>query len=494
MPPDTQLFHHAGDADLSGNYLFVTSQPYMHRLDESLQPLLEARGGRIVRLPTGGLSKRNLPQGFFARHAFRAAFTVDCTAPCDLIPSDLPLIAIPHAFWSRPQTKALLELKPFYLGTTDYYLTQDGPGAAEGLVCSMRRRDVVRLLPFGSPKIDLLRQCWLDEPRKDTIMYCCGITADSCPIPQKLAIVRRCLRDFPQYQVVVRPYPGAMADYAPLVEAFGHDKRFTLDTGSTTLRYLPRAAALLYDANTTTGQMFMLATGQKAICLPSPDPGRKLFPHTHIAATPREVSAVVATCLAQLELGEVPELRRLRETMLYRPGETRRLFWQYLADIVQGNVPQQAISIACEYLGDSRPTSTREELEIMLQRLQAGSVEQSCNLFRGYPLYTKLESFYLTLRARTEQGLPCLVRLRQHPDGQEVDVCPEDVVDMPFLCWSSLRYYGPAGLRHIQTHQGLRLESPPATDFAVLLPDRSKDLFCQAFAKLIREIYAGPSA
>lgn len=190
----------------------------------------------------------------------------------------------------------------------------------------------------------------------------------------------------------------------------------------------------------------------------------------------------------------MPELRRLRETMLYRPGETRRLFWQYLADIVQGNVPQQAISIACEYLGDSRPTSTREELEIMLQRLQAGSVEQSCNLFRGYPLYTKLESFYLTLRARTEQGLPCLVRLRRHPDGQEVDVCPEDVVDMPFLCWSSLRYYGPAGLRHIQTHQGLRLESPPATDFAVLLPDRSKDLFCQAFAKLIREIYAGPSA
>ena len=493
MPPDTQLSHHAGDADLSGNYLFVTSQPYMHRLDESLQPLLEARGGRIVRLPTGGLSKRNLPQGFFARHAFRAAFTVDCTAPCDLIPSDLPLIAIPHAFWGMPQTKALLELKPFYLGTTDYYLTQDGPGAAEGLVCSMRRRDVVRLLPFGSPKIDLLRQCWLDEPRKDTIMYCCGITADSCPISQKLAIVRRCLRDFPQYQVVVRPYPGAMADYAPLVEAFGHDKRFTLDTGSTTLRHLPRAAALLYDANTTTGQMFMLATGQKAICLPSPDPGRKLFPHTHIAATPREVSAVIATCLAQLEQGEVPELRRLRETMLYRPGEARRLFWEYLSHILRAAVPPQAVAVACEYLGDCRPATRQDELALLLQRLEAGTVERSYNLFREYPLYNSLEAFYRTLRRRAEKGLPCLVRLIRQPGGQRLGVCREADMDRPFLCWGPLRDYGPPGLMHIQTHAPQRLAAP-TDDCALLLPDRSKDLFCQAFAKLIREIYAGPSA
>lgn len=245
MPPDTQFFRHAGDVDFSGNYLFVTSQRYMHRLDESLQPLLEARGGRIVRLLTGVVNKRNLPRGFFAHFAFRAAFTVDCTAPCDLLPSDLPLIAIPHAFWERPQTKVMLEEKPSYLGTADYYLTQDDPASSKGLAASMRRRDVVRLLPFGNPKLDLLRQNWLDEPRKDIIMYCCGMTDYSCPMSEKLEYVRRCLRDFPQYQVVVRPFPGAVADYASLVEAFGHDERFTLDTGSTTLFYLPRAATLL---------------------------------------------------------------------------------------------------------------------------------------------------------------------------------------------------------------------------------------------------------
>ena len=42
MPPDL---------DFSGNYLFVAERLRMHRLDESLRPLLEARGGRIVSPP-----------------------------------------------------------------------------------------------------------------------------------------------------------------------------------------------------------------------------------------------------------------------------------------------------------------------------------------------------------------------------------------------------------------------------------------------------------
>lgn len=486
----------ADDFDFSGNYLFVAERLRMHRLDESLRPLLEARGGRIVRLQADGeplatpdgWNLRDLPQDFFARHAFRAAFTTDNSTPPGLVPPEVPLIAIPHAFWETPQSEKLLGGWAAYLGNADYYLTQDRPASGHGFVSSQRRRDVVRLLPFGNLKLDLLRERWLNEPRKDIIMYCCGITAYGCPIPRKLEIVRRCLRDFPHHHVVVRPFPGAEAAYAPLTEALGHDGRFILDTGGSTLRYLPRAAALLYDVHTTTGNIFLLATGQTAVCLPAHDRDERPLPNAQLAATPEEVSAAVAACLAQLEQGEVPALRRLRESILYRPGEARELFWEYLACILQGGVPPQAVAVPCEYIGDCRPASRQEELALLLRRLRDDSVERSYNLFRGYPLYNNLEAFYRTLRRRTERGQPCLVRLKLHPKGRALRVCGDEEADMPFLCWAPLRDYGPPGLKHLQTHQRQRLGALTA-DCAILLPDRNKSLFRRAFADLIETVY-----
>lgn len=486
----------ADDFDFSGNYLFVAERLRMHRLDESLRPLLEARGGRIVRLQADGeplatpdgWNLRDLPRDFFAQHAFRAAFTTDNSTPPGLVPPEVPLIAIPHAFWETPQSEKLLGGWAAYLGNADYYLTQDRPASGHGFVSSQRRRDVVRLLPFGNLKLDLLRERWLNEPRKDIIMYCCGITAYGCPIPRKLEIVRRCLRDFPHHHVVVRPFPGAEAAYAPLTEALGHDGRFILDTGGSTLRYLPRAAALLYDVHTTTGNIFLLATGQTAVCLPAHDRDERPLPNAQLAATPEEVSAAVAACLAQLEQGEVPALRRLRESILYRPGEARELFWEYLACILQGGVPPQAVAVPCEYIGDCRPASRQEELALLLRRLRDDSVERSYNLFRGYPLYNNLEAFYRTLRRRTERGQPCLVRLKLHPKGRALRVCGDEEADMPFLCWAPLRDYGPPGLKHLQTHQRQRLGALTA-DCAILLPDRNKSLFRRAFADLIETVY-----
>ena len=404
----------ADNFDFSGNYLFVAERLRMHRLDESLRPLLEARGGRIVRLQADG-EPLATPDGwnlricrriFFARYAFRAAFTTDNSTPPGLVPPEVPLIAIPHAFWETPQSEKLLDGWAAYLGNADYYLTQDRPASGQGLVSSLRRRDMVRLLPFGNLKLDLLRERWLNEPRKDIIMYCCGTTAYGCPIPRKLEIVRRCLRDFPHHHVVVRPFPGAEAAYAPLTEALGHDERFILDTGGSTLRYLPRAAALLYDVHTTTGNIFLLATGQTAVCLPAHDRDEQALPYAQHAATPAEVSAAVAACLAQLEQGEVPALRRLRESILYRPGEARGLFWEYLACILQSEVPQQAVAVPCEYIGDCRPASRQEELALLLRRLRDGSVERSYNLFRGYPLYNNLEAFYRTLPRGRKRDCP----------------------------------------------------------------------------------------
>ncbi|WP_297226684.1 hypothetical protein [uncultured Desulfovibrio sp.] len=486
---------HADDFDFSGDYLFVAERLRMHRLDESLRPLLEARGGRIVRLQADhqalgtpdGWNLLDMPPDFFARHAFRAAFTTDNSTPRDLVPPQLPLIAIPHAFWETPQSEKLLGGWAAYLGNADYYLTQDRPSPGrDALVSSLRRRDVVRLLPFGSLKLDLLRERWLAEPRKDIIMYCCGVTAHSRPLEEKLELVRNCLRHFPRHHVVVRPFPGAEAAYAPLAEALRQEERFLLDTGSSSLCYLPRAATLLYDSHTTAGRIFLVATGQTAVCIPSldMDPKDEAL-HPCVIHSPAELPAAVAACLAQLEQGEVPELRRLREAIIYRPGEARHLFWEYLAAILRGCVPSQAVSVACEYIGGCRPASRQEELQLLLQRIQAGTVERSYNLFREYPLYNNLEAFYRTLRRRTEKGQPCLVRLKQHPTGWAMRICRDDDLGLPFFCWSPLRDYGLPGLKHIQTHQQQRLAAPEA-DCAILLPDRDTRLFRQAFAELVQ--------
>ena len=171
--------------------------------------------------------------------------------------------------------------------------------------------------------------------------------------------------------------------------------------------------------------------------------------------------------------------------------EARRLFWEYLANILEGGVPARAVAVACEYIGDCRPASRAEELELLLRRLQAGTVERSYNLFRGYPLYNSLEAFYRTLRRRAEKQLPCLVRLTQRPGGQKLSICRDADLDRPFLCWGPLRDYGPPGLMHIQAH-GARCLAAPTEDCAILLPDRSLPLFRQAFAGLILAVY-GPS-
>ena len=120
--------------DFSGSYVFLANSVYMHRLDESIRPLLEERGGRITRVytdmtprpATGDFSPATLPPDFFEKEHVRAAFTLDQSAPINLVPPEVPLLALPHAFWfPRPHTEKLLQTCPSYVGNADYYLTQD---------------------------------------------------------------------------------------------------------------------------------------------------------------------------------------------------------------------------------------------------------------------------------------------------------------------------------------------------------------------------------
>ena len=120
--------------DFSGRYVFIANSVYMHRLDESIRPLLEERGGRITRIytdmtprpATGDFSPATLPPDFFDKEHVRAAFTLDQSAPTNLVPPEVPLFAFSHAFWfPRPHTEKLLQTCPSYVGNADYYLTQD---------------------------------------------------------------------------------------------------------------------------------------------------------------------------------------------------------------------------------------------------------------------------------------------------------------------------------------------------------------------------------
>lgn len=125
----------AADAfDFSGRYVFIATSVLMHRLDESIRPLLEERGGRISRIytdmtprpATGDFSPAALPPGFFEKEHVRAVFTTDHSAPPNLVPLSIPLFAFSHAFWfPRPHTEQMLQICPSYVGNADYYLTQD---------------------------------------------------------------------------------------------------------------------------------------------------------------------------------------------------------------------------------------------------------------------------------------------------------------------------------------------------------------------------------
>lgn len=483
--------------DFSGEYLFVAGISQMHRLDESVAPLLESRAGRIVRLQADRLPLRapndwnlaTMPADLFARHHFRAAFTTDNSAPRDLIPLSIPLIALPHAFWQMPHTERLLTTQPAYLGNADYYLTQDRAAPPPAHVASLRRRDAVRLLPFGSLKVDALRERCLAEARKDIIMYCCAGDARFPSPDERLALVRACLRHFPGYGFVLRPYPGKEAPLAPLCEALRGEERFVLDTGGSTLRWLPRAAVLIHDANTTTGQIFQVASGRIGVCLAgreaadAPCSGQSLR-----AETPGELTAAVAACLERNGRGEDAALTALRERLIYRQGQAHELFFHYLAVILRGDIPEEAVAIPCEWLGDCRAGSRREELELFLRRLRAGTVESSYNLFREYAFYQSLEAFHRTLRRRTLQGLPCLVRLAAPGGVPQLGI----VRDAPaaFFRWGNPRDYGPAGLGFIGAGQSRRVDAL-TEGAAILLPDRDTLVFSQALAEIFLAVYGG---
>lgn len=485
--------------DFSGNYAFVASWGMMHRLDESIRPLLEARGGRIIRIHTeegnraspNWLTPATLPQDFFCRQAIRAAFTVDYAAPPGLVPLTVPLIGLPHAFWTSPkgQLRSLGEYA-FYLANMDYYLSQDSACSVDWEIVSLRRRDHVRVLPIGNLKLDELRLRHRAEKNKNCLVYCCGLSLLAANREIQFDYIDACLRHFPEYTLFVRPFPGDRHAYARLEHHFRACDRFRIDSSSSTLRHLPSAAALICDDTSTVGMMYSLATGRRAVFLPAYTPKLWGVRQTAFPAvrSPEEMVGELKKRLAEPE-GEDPELVRLRESLVYRPGHARELFYDWLARILSGADLAEGLAVPCEYVGDWQFATPQEAVALFLRALRSCRLEQYQSVLTLRSQVGKiLCMLYTLLRSRQQQGLPLVLHVKGRAwralDDAELDAsCP---IHLP----SPLEDYGPATRDFLRARGEQSRDMPHAGEegMHILLPDRNKRVFCLGLARLIAHL------
>ena len=495
--------HSATAFDFAGRYVFISSSAYMHRLDESIRPLLEERGGRITRVYTdmtppsasGDFSPATLPPGFFDKEHVRAAFAPDHFAPPRLVPLSVPLLALPHAFWfPRPHTEHLLQTCPAYVGNADYYLTQDGGAVPPSFPrpTSGRQREQLHLLPFGCLKLDELRRRWLAEPHRATILYTCGHSACGVPLlmEERKALIEACLTHFPQYDFVLRPFPGERPSYEPLATAFRATKRFRMDSNRSTLRHMPSAVALLCDHTSTTGKLFALATGQPAVFLPSRNmsgtwDANDLFSPVR---TPEDMLLALQSSLAWKN-GDHPELAALREKLIFHPGHSRELFFHYLAQILSGAVPSDAVALPCDYIGDMELATPAEELTFFLRTLRANRPDCYYEPLRRFPLYQALANFYQQINTRFQQHKPLLLSVGKQ-NGHTRLMLPETTLS-PFFRPAPMSDYCPETQAFIRQHESLYRTEQEKEPSHILLPDRDKTVFYHALAAVVEQAYGG---
>lgn len=494
--------------DFSGSYAFISTANYHHRLDESIRPLLEERGGRVIRIytdkepgaGTDDFCTASLPAGFFSTHHIRAAFTTDLAAPPDCVPSHIPLIALPHAFWFPTHTDQLLQRYSYYISNADYYLVQDSARLPHPcpVPASIRRKKTIHLLPFGSLKLDALRRSWHETRRKTAILYSCGKHGHGDPLrpEEKEPFITYCLQHFPQYDFILRPFPGDRHLYTSLAEHFRGTK-FRIDSSKSTLRHLPSAAALLCDYNSTVGKIFSLATGQPVVFLGpqrlpgSYDPGN----YFSTVRTPADMLARLQDILA-LQGQEVPELSAMREKYIFRPGSARELFFTYLSQILSGSVPGEAVAVNCEYIGAIRLPSPADEIAFFLRMLRACRLEFYWSLSGRFSTFSALLCFYSRLY---HNGIlcqkPALLSVSSR-NGKKRLVIMDDKRERerPFRCVAPLSDYAPSTRTFIQQHEELRRTGQaPHESVSLLLPDRNQEVFCHALADVMEQVYMSSS-
>ena len=308
---------------------------------------------------------------------------------------------------------------------------------------------------------------------------------------ERKAFIDACLTHFPQYDFVLRPFPGERPRYEPLATAFRTTKRFRMDSSRSTLRHMASAAALLCDHTSTTGKIFALATGQPTVFLPSRNmPGawdaNDLFSPVR---TPEDMLQALQSSLAWKN-GDHPELTALREKLIFRPGHSRELFFHYLAQILSGAVPRDAVALPCDYIGDIQLATPAEELAFFLRTLRACRLHFYYESLNRYSLWQGLRTFYQKLEQRFYKGRPLLLSISEQ-DGQTRLTMPKETLS-PFFLPAPMSDYCPETQAFIRQHESLyRTEQEREPSRHVLLPDRDKTVFCHALASVVEQAYGG---
>lgn len=181
-----------------------------------------------------------------------------------------------------------------------------------------------------------------------------------------MAYVEACLRHFPDRILYVRPFPGERERYEALARHFRSAGNFRIDGSRSLLRRLPSAAALICDDSTTVGMMFSLATGRRSVYLSVHSPHGPGVRQTCFAAvhSPAEMIRELKQRVAGTG-DEEPELLRLRERLVHRPGHARELFYTYLARILSGAELPEALDVPCEYVGNLQFATPRDAIAFL---------------------------------------------------------------------------------------------------------------------------------
>lgn len=182
--------------------------------------------------------------------------------------------------------------------------------------------------------------------------------------------------------------------------------------------------------------------------------------------------------------GDHPELTALREKLIFRPGHSRELFFSYLAQILSGDVPRDAVALPCDYVGDVELSTPEEEIAFFLRALRACRPDAYYESLYRFPIFNTLHTFYRHLKTRFYWKSPLLLSIKKQEGRTRLNM---ETTPTPFFRPAPLTDYSPETQAFLQQHEALCGTRQPSD--CILLPDRDTTVFWHALASVVEQAY-----
>lgn len=399
-------------------FALFSAQMHCLMLNDLVAPVLLENGARVRRIyACNVVPERWAKLGFCPVEKARglpldAIFTVDGRQ--HKLPTNIPVITLPHATWNTRHIESLLSEYRFYVPTSDYYCVQDSlaknsPALEKGLI-STRRDDFVTLLPIGSLKIDTIAEEYASTPDKNAILICLGGLRYQSFAPELLissldAAVNALLGAFGRHQIVLRPFPGDEAHDSLLSIRQKHalNPRFIYDHSDSTRHWMKHSAVVISRAS-TTGRVFSMATGRPHIALdPRADADRDAL--SYAADTPEALCEAVERALRQQ-----PEPDFKKSSGLYRAGHAKQLLVEYLQKILNNDYDERWLRVAVKNPQLPSMQTESDQLLLFSAALKTNTLE-TCRYFISdkHHIWHQLNTTISVINARIRQNQACLL-------------------------------------------------------------------------------------